>query len=134
MIRRSSERCSVGADTPRASTRRRNTSRVREAVSLSTFCSGVSWASSTICVPPRRSTPSTTGRVSDERDCTAQDGNNDKHANEGLEMHDLRRLDQPARRGGELDCYESLRSGGPVGLCGDDAVEPPGARARGWCR
>ncbi len=37
MMRRSPERCSDGSDTPRASTRRRSTSRVRDAVSPSTF-------------------------------------------------------------------------------------------------
>ena len=44
--------CRVGSATPSASTRRRSTSSVREAVSPSTSWRGVSWASNTICVPP----------------------------------------------------------------------------------
>ena len=63
MIRRSPERARLGSETPRASTRRRSTSRARSVDSRSAFTVGESWVSRTIWVPPRRSRPRRAGVV-----------------------------------------------------------------------
>lgn len=61
MILRSPVRCRFGSATPSWSTRLRSTSRVRSTASSSALCRGLSLASSTICVPPRRRGPGGAG-------------------------------------------------------------------------